>query len=137
LKSLRNPRGFFGVDFGENRSAPENTGNRRSEKMSTTKAKSKSSTPIVRAEPERADPSKPLGPDQFVRLQDGYLYFGVRLTQIDQHIQTGSIPAPVTISDLTEKGKASRARGWFGSQILDWKAKRLAKQRPVRVRAHR
>jgi predicted DNA-binding transcriptional regulator AlpA len=82
---------------------------------------------------ERADPSKPLGPDQFVRLQDGYLYFGVRLTQIDQHIQTGSIPAPVTISDLKEKGKASRARGWFGSQILDWKAKRLAKPRPVRV----
>src|ERR1700686_214868 len=94
-----------------------------------TKAKRK---PTDRAEPERADPTKPLGPNQFVRLSEGPLYFGLRMTQIDEHIQTGAIPAPITISDLTEKGKASRARGWVGKQILEWQERRLAKPRPVR-----
>jgi predicted DNA-binding transcriptional regulator AlpA len=75
----------------------------------------------------------PLGPNQIVRLQDGWKYFGLRGTQIDEHIQQGNIPAPITISDSKEKGKASRARGWLGKQILDWQEKRLAKPRPLRV----
>jgi predicted DNA-binding transcriptional regulator AlpA len=83
--------------------------------------------------PEHTDPTKPLGPNQFVRLSDGPLYFGLRATQIDEHIQLKNIPAPITISDSTEKGKASRARGWLGKQILDWQEKRLVKPRPVRV----
>lgn len=99
-----------------------------------TQAKSKSTTHPERAEPERADPTLPLGPNQIVRLQDGHLYFGLRGTQIDEHIQLGNIPAPITISDSKEKGKASRARGWLGRQILDWQEKRLAKPRPVRVK---
>jgi predicted DNA-binding transcriptional regulator AlpA len=97
------------------------------------KTKAKTSTPIERAEPERADPSKPLGPDQFIKLADGYIYFGLKATQIDEHIQLGNIPVPITISDSRQRGKASRKRGWFGSQILEWKQKRLDAPRPVRV----
>lgn len=96
------------------------------------KATSKPSTTITPTPTERANPALPLGPNQFVRLQDGPLYFGLRPTQLDEHVQTGAIPAPVTISDLKEKGKASRARGWFGKQILEWQEKRLSKPRPVR-----
>jgi predicted DNA-binding transcriptional regulator AlpA len=86
-----------------------------------------------RALPERVDPALPLGPNQTVRFQDGHLYFGIRTTQLDHHIQQGNIPVPITISDSKEKGKASRARGWVGSQILDWQKARLAKPRPVRI----
>jgi predicted DNA-binding transcriptional regulator AlpA len=98
------------------------------------RAKSKPSTTYPeRAEPERADPTLPLGPNQIVRLQDGFKYFGLRTTQIDEHIHLGNIPAPITISDSKEKGKASRARGWLGKQILGWQETRLAKTRPGRI----
>jgi hypothetical protein len=97
------------------------------------KPKVKVTTPVEREPEPRIDPSRPLGPDQFVPLADGYLYFGLKSTQIDQHIQLKNIPAPITIADSTKKGEASRRRGWFGSQILDWKQRRLNAQRPIRV----
>jgi predicted DNA-binding transcriptional regulator AlpA len=88
------------------------------------KAKAK---PTERKAPERRDRLTPLGPNEIVRLQDGHLFFGLRGTQIDEHIQKGDIPPPIKLSD------SGRGRGWVGSQILDWQKARLQEKRPVRV----
>jgi predicted DNA-binding transcriptional regulator AlpA len=90
------------------------------------KAKTKTTVP----DEFTIDPTLPLGPNQMVRLSDGWKYFGVRATQIDEHVIRGNIPAPISISDSKEKGKASRARGWLGSQIIAWQQARLAAAKP-------
>jgi predicted DNA-binding transcriptional regulator AlpA len=89
------------------------------------KAKAKPKT--ERALPTRRDRLTPLGPNEIVRLQDGHLFFGLRGTQIDEHIQKGDIPPPIKLSD------SGRGRGWLGSQIIAWQNARLATPRPVRV----
>jgi predicted DNA-binding transcriptional regulator AlpA len=50
------------------------------------------------------------------------LYWGYRPTQLDEKIKSGEIPKPIKLS---KTGKWS-AQGWFGKQILDWQAAKLA-----------
>jgi predicted DNA-binding transcriptional regulator AlpA len=73
------------------------------------------------AKKQRPINDRPLNPDWFYRLSDGYRYFGYRPTTLDEKIQKGEIPAPIALSDT------GRARGWFGRTILKWQAEREAK----------
>lgn len=81
----------------------------------------------TKALPKHLDDTAPLGPNQIVRLQDGWKYFGLKQTQIDEKIQGGEIPAPIKLST------SGRGRGWLGSQIIQWQAERLAEPRPNRA----
>lgn len=59
-----------------------------------------------------------LRPNEIVRRSNGPKYFGYSLTIIDEKIKSGEIPEPMQLGE--------RARGWLGSQIIDWQQKRLA-----------
>jgi predicted DNA-binding transcriptional regulator AlpA len=61
-----------------------------------------------------------LTPHEFIRKSEAHLYFGYRPTQIDGKIKSGEIPPPIKLS------KSGRATGWFGRQIIDWEAQKLA-----------
>ena len=54
-----------------------------------------------------------LDPHQVVRWHEGPKYFGYKLTQQDEKIKLGEIPAPLRLSD------SGKAKGWFGSQIIE------------------
>jgi prophage regulatory protein len=58
-----------------------------------------------------------LSPNEIVRLRDGRKYFGYGPTTLTDKIKTGEIPAPIKLGD--------RARGWLGSQILEWQRQRV------------
>jgi len=75
----------------------------------------------------------PLSPDFIVRYKDGPLYFGPKLTQLAIFIARGEIPQPMYLSDF------GRIRGWRGSVILEWQAKRaeITEQRLAQARAER
>jgi predicted DNA-binding transcriptional regulator AlpA len=53
-----------------------------------------------------------LSPHEVVRLVDGRKYFGYGPTTLAEKIKAGEIPKPVRLGD--------RARGWLGSQIIEW-----------------
>ncbi|MGA2795924.1 MAG: hypothetical protein ABSE69_20940 [Roseiarcus sp.] len=55
-----------------------------------------------------------LEPNILIRKCDGHKYFGLKRTQIDEHIKAGNIPAPVSLSD------SGRAKAWFGFQINEY-----------------
>jgi hypothetical protein len=59
-------------------------------------------------------------PDFFYRHSVLPLYMGMEFSQINKLIEEGKLPALVS---LTDNG---RAKGLFGSQILEWKQKRIA-----------
>ncbi len=56
-------------------------------------------------------------PNQIVRLKDGPRYFGLSENRIYEKIKAGEIPAPMSLS------ATGRARGWLGSQILEYQAR--------------
>jgi predicted DNA-binding transcriptional regulator AlpA len=70
--------------------------------------------------PKHRDPPPPhaLTPQEVIRKSVSHVYFGLRPTQLDAAIESGKIPTPIKL------GK--RARGFFGKQILDWQAQKLA-----------
>lgn len=53
-----------------------------------------------------------LGRNEVVRLRDGRRYFGYGPTTLAEKIKAGEIPEPIKLGN--------RARGWLGSQIIDW-----------------
>ena len=61
-----------------------------------------------------------LDPNQIVRKGQGPKYFGLRPTALDDAIKAKLIPAPFV---LIEGG---HAKGWLGSQIIEWQAQRVA-----------
>jgi predicted DNA-binding transcriptional regulator AlpA len=64
-----------------------------------------------------------LSPNQIIRKRDGEKYFGYRHTQLDEKIKSGAIPEPIKLGP--------RARGWLGSQILEWQARLIAQDSNV------
>jgi predicted DNA-binding transcriptional regulator AlpA len=58
----------------------------------------------------------PIHPNEIVRVKDGPRFFGLSDTQIETKIKKGEIPAPMSLS------ASGRAKGWLGSQILDYQA---------------
>jgi predicted DNA-binding transcriptional regulator AlpA len=60
-----------------------------------------------------------LEPNQVVRKHNGYSYFGLKSTALDDAIKSDLIPKPVK---LTPGG---RAVGWFGWQIIEWQRQRI------------
>jgi predicted DNA-binding transcriptional regulator AlpA len=46
-------------------------------------------------------------------------YVGLQRSQIDQLIQRGEFPAPITLAD------GGRARGWFEDEIAEWQQRRI------------
>ena len=53
-------------------------------------------------------------PNQIIRVKDAPFYFGISPTQIDVRVKAGIIPPPM------ELGAGCRAKGWLGSQILEY-----------------
>jgi predicted DNA-binding transcriptional regulator AlpA len=80
------------------------------------KAKRKRTPPT---EARRGMTAQPLNPDFFYRLYEGPLFFGVARSRLNDLIAENKIPKPIPLSD------GGRAKGWFGSQIIQWKADRL------------
>jgi hypothetical protein len=78
-----------------------------------------------------------LNPLQIIRLEDGPLYFGFRMTQLLEKIKLREIPEPQFLAP-----PPSRARGWTGKQIIEWHRELTATQveraiaAKVRVEAH-
>jgi len=68
-----------------------------------------------------ADASVGLSPNQIVRQKDGHKFFGFGPTTLAAKIANGEIPAPVRLG--------VRARGWLGSQIIEWQQARLCDDR--------
>jgi predicted DNA-binding transcriptional regulator AlpA len=60
-----------------------------------------------------------LSPHEIVRLRDGRRYFGYGPTTLAEKIKLGEIPKPVRLGD--------RARGWLGSQIINWQKQLIEK----------
>ncbi|MCK1570787.1 hypothetical protein [Bradyrhizobium sp. 174] len=63
----------------------------------------------------------PLNADFFYRLTDGWKFFGLKPTSLNEAIKTGKVPTPVALTD------SGRAKGWFGRTILAWQQEREAK----------
>jgi predicted DNA-binding transcriptional regulator AlpA len=91
------------------------------------KTKSTKSNSIGPAAPLHAETSTRLEPNHIVRLKDGHRYFGLKQTQLEEKIIAGELPEPIKLSD------SGRARGWLGSQILDWQQRRLAESEAHRA----
>jgi predicted DNA-binding transcriptional regulator AlpA len=70
--------------------------------------------------PPPIDGTQPINPDFFYRLHEGRKYFGYGPSTIEAKIQSGEIPAPISLSD------SGRARGWFGRTIIAWQREREA-----------
>lgn len=62
----------------------------------------------------------PINPDFFYRRLVCPLYLGLELTQLDVKIKEGEFPPFIQISE------SGRAQGYYGSQLLEIKAKRIA-----------
>jgi hypothetical protein len=58
-----------------------------------------------------------------IRYADGPRVFGYRPTQLAEQIKAGAIPAPKYLGD-----PPSRAKGWTGDQIINWRHTLDAKQ---------
>jgi predicted DNA-binding transcriptional regulator AlpA len=63
------------------------------------------------------EPQLGLGPNDVVRKKDGYRFFGLKSTGIDDAIAKGRIPKPVKLSP--------RCVVWMGSQIIEWQRQKL------------
>jgi hypothetical protein len=70
--------------------------------------------------PTDKDIVRGLEPDEIVRKSKGHKYFGLKYGALEDAIERGDIPPPVS---LTASG---RARGWFGRQIIEHQQRRLA-----------
>jgi predicted DNA-binding transcriptional regulator AlpA len=66
-------------------------------------------------------PMEAIHPNQIIRVKDGPLYFGLSDSQIEFRIKAGDIPAPMALSTT------GRAKGWLGSQILEYQARLMAR----------
>jgi predicted DNA-binding transcriptional regulator AlpA len=60
-----------------------------------------------------------LRPNEIVRKKDGFKYFGLKRTALDDAIKNNLIPKPFPLT------KDGRAVGWTGQQILDHQRKLL------------
>jgi predicted DNA-binding transcriptional regulator AlpA len=65
----------------------------------------------------KEQPQLALGPNDVVRKKDGYRYFGLRSTGLDDAIKAGRIPKPTRLSP--------RCTVWLGSDILEWQRQKL------------
>lgn len=63
-----------------------------------------------------------LDPDKVYRVDDAMELFGIGRKQVKEKVKTGDIPAPHLLS-----APPSRARGWYGSEIIAYR-ERLAEQ---------
>ena len=66
-------------------------------------------------------PGRSIDPNAIIRRVDGPKFFGFGLTQLDKKIASGDIPEPVVLSE------GGRARGWLGSQIIEYQQKLFAR----------
>jgi predicted DNA-binding transcriptional regulator AlpA len=85
----------------------------------STPRKSRKAKRSPNQKPRDGMTDRPLNPDFFYRMFEGPLFFGVGRSQMNQLIAGGKIPKPIPLTD------GGRAKGWFGSQIIQWKAERL------------
>jgi predicted DNA-binding transcriptional regulator AlpA len=60
-------------------------------------------------------------PNEIVRLKDAYRYFGYTETQLAEKVRAGEIPPPMSLS------ATGRAKGWLGSQIIEYQARLMAR----------
>jgi hypothetical protein len=76
---------------------------------------------------EHQDDNFGLDPGAFYRWSQGFKLFGLKHSQLSEAVNTGKLPPP---AEAVEGGKA---KGWFGSQIIEHRRARLdaaqAKQR--------
>lgn len=75
------------------------------------------------------DPSKPIGPNQLVRMGDGPFVFGLRRSELEAAVERGEIPPPFKLTT------AGRAKAWTGQQIIDWQAERVARAQAAAPKA--
>jgi predicted DNA-binding transcriptional regulator AlpA len=76
------------------------------------------------ARPSLLADSQPINPNFFYRKAEGWKFFGYKTTQLDEKIKSGLIPAPIILDGSID----GRARGWFGSTIIQWQTDLIAAQ---------
>jgi hypothetical protein len=64
-----------------------------------------------------------LDPGAFYRWSQGFKLFGLKHSQLSEAVNTGKLPPP---AEAVEGGKA---KGWFGSQVIEHRRARLAAAR--------
>jgi predicted DNA-binding transcriptional regulator AlpA len=82
------------------------------------KARKPKANKFFRALKQRDVPA--INPDFFYRLSVCPPFLGYELSQLKVKIDCGELPRPVSLSD------SGRALGYYGSQLLEIKAKRIA-----------
>lgn len=95
-------------------------------------------TQTKKTAPPKAAPSKPrvraplptvLHPDHFYRIFEASPFFGYSTSVLHLKIASGEIPAPIALSDAPK----SRARGWWGRDIITFQKERSARVAPKLV----